>query len=172
VFCGHADRPVGDGKTAGDIDEIAESLQQKMLEGYSQTFKDEVLKPANIGTMQNPDAYAAVTGVCGDTIEMYLAVEDGRISDIKFMTDGCGATIACASFLTRTAKGESIEDARRVKPEDIDKYFEGLPEESKHCAKLSADTLKAALTAYESGKANLKPPRMKGRKKDVDSADK
>ena len=134
---------------ADNIDEIAKSLQQRVLEGYSEKFKDEFLSPRNIGKMQNPDGHANITGICGDTIEMYLTIEDERISNIKFMTDGCGATIACASYVTRTVKGKSIEEALRIKPEDVDSYFEGLPEESKHCAKLAIDTLKAALNMYE-----------------------
>ena len=47
---------------------------------------------------------------------MYLVVRDGNISNISFMTDGCGATITCASFVTRTAKGKSLEEALRIQP--------------------------------------------------------
>jgi len=153
---------------ADNIDKIAKHLQDTLLEGYSERFKDEFLNPRNIGKMQNPDGHANITGVCGDTIEMYLTIEDERISDIKFMTDGCGATIACASYVTRTVKGKSIEEALRIKPEDVDKYFEGLPEENKHCAKLSADALKAALSTYASKKPNLNFSYMKSKKKDAD----
>ena len=134
---------------ADNIDKIAKGPQEILLEGYSEKFKDEFLNPRNIGKMQNPDGHANITGVCGDTVEMYLAIKDGKIDDIKFMTDGCGATIACASYITRTVKGKSIEEALRIKPEDVDKYFEGLPKESKHCAKLSVDTLVAALKILE-----------------------
>ena len=134
---------------ADDIDEIARTLQEVILKGYSEKFKEEFSNPRNIGKIENPDKRVSITGVCGDTIEMYLAVEDGRINDIKFMTDGCGATIACASYVTRMVKGKAIKDALKIKPKDIDNYFEGLPDESKHCAKLSVDTLIAALKALE-----------------------
>lgn len=139
----------GGEKMTDNIDEITKSLQEAVLEGYSQKLKDELFDPKNIGKIENPDSHVRITGVCGDTIEMSLTIKDGRIRDIKFMTDGCGATIACTSYVTRTVKGKSIEEALRVKPKDIDKYFEGLPEESKHCAKLSADTLTAALKILE-----------------------
>jgi len=46
-------------------------------------------------------------------------------------------------------KGRAVKDALRIKPEDVDTYFEGLPDESKHCAKLVIDTLKAALNRCE-----------------------
>jgi len=40
------------------------------------------------------------------------------------MTDGCGATISCASYVTRTAKGKSIEEALLIKPDDVGKFGE------------------------------------------------
>jgi len=131
-------------------DKIAQDLQEAILEGYSEKFKNEFLKPQNIGTIKDSDSYVSMTGVCGDTIEIYLVVREGKISDIRFMTDGCGASITCASYVTRTAKGKSLEEALRIKPEEIDKYFEGLPEDHKHCAKLAVITLTAAIEKYQS----------------------
>jgi len=150
-----------------NIDEITKSLQEAVLEGYSQKLKDELFDPKNIGKIENPDSHARITGACGDSIEMSLTIKDGRIRDIKFMTDGCGATIACTSYVTRTVKGKSIEEALRIIPEDVDKYFEGLPEESKHCAKLSIDTLKATLNMYESKERKLNFSSVKRKKKDT-----
>ena len=133
---------------ADDIDEIARTLQEAILEGYSEKFKQEFSNPKNIGKIENANSQVSITGVCGDTIEMYLAIKDERIDDIKFMTDGCGATIACASYVARTVKGKTIEEALRMKPEGVDSYFEGLPQESKHCAKLAVITLRAVLKEY------------------------
>jgi nitrogen fixation NifU-like protein len=133
---------------AEDIDEIVKNLQEAILAGYSQRFKDEFFNPRNIGTIENPDSHVRITGVCGDTIEMSLTIRDERIHDIKFTTDGCGATIVCASYVTRTAQGKSVEEALRIEPDDIDQYFEGLPEEHKHCAKLAVITIRAAVEEY------------------------
>jgi nitrogen fixation NifU-like protein len=136
-------------------DKIAQDLQEAILEGYSEKFKKEFLRPENIGKIKDSDSYVSITGVCGDTLDIYLVVREGKISDIRFMTDGCGASITCASYVTRTAKGKSLEEALRIKPEDIEKYFEGLPEDHKHCAKLAVITLAAAIEKYQ-GKSNNK----------------
>jgi nitrogen fixation NifU-like protein len=130
------------------FDKYVQELQESMLEGYSEKLKNEFLNPENLGKIDNPDSYVRVTGVCGDTIEMYLCVKSGKIINIKFLTNGCGATIACSSYITRISKGESVESAFKIKPKDIDNYFEGLPDEHKHCAKLAVITLKAALKEY------------------------
>ncbi|MBN2139057.1 MAG: iron-sulfur cluster assembly scaffold protein [Sedimentisphaerales bacterium] len=133
-----------------DADKIAQELQDAILEGYSENFKKEFLRPSNIGPLERADSYVRITGPCGDTVEMWLAVERGKISDIGFMTDGCGATITCASYVTRTAKGKPLEAAYGITAEDVIAYFEGLPEEHKHCAKLAAMTLAAAIDKYRS----------------------
>ena len=127
---------------------MAGGLQNSTLKGLSEKFKAELLNPQNIGKIDDPDSYVRVTGVCGDTIEMYLSVKSGKIINIKFLTNGCGATIACSSYVTRISKGKSIESAFKIKPKDIDNYFEGLPDEHKHCAKLAVITLKAVLKEY------------------------
>lgn len=134
---------------AKHLDQIAQNLQAAILRGYSEKFKDEFLNPKNIGELKNADSCVKITGPCGDTIEMWLAVKDDAISNIGFMTDGCGATITCASYVTRAAKGKTLEEALCMKPEDVVEYFEGLPEEHKHCAKLAVMTLAAAIEKYK-----------------------
>jgi nitrogen fixation NifU-like protein len=133
------------GKT---FDKLARDIQESLLKGYSERLKREFLNPENIGKIEDADCHVSIKGVCGDSIEMSLSVKNGRIIDIKFMTDGCGATISCASYVTRTAKGKSVEEALLITPEDVDRYFEGLPDEHKHCAKLAVMTLTAALEQH------------------------
>ena len=135
---------------ATENDGLVQELQESILQGFSKNLRNEVLNPQNIGEIDNADSHVSVTGVCGDTIEMYLNIIDGRISDIKFMTDGCGFTIACSSYVTRTARGKTIEEALQMKPEDVDRYFGDLPEDNKHCAILAVVTLKAAMGKYRS----------------------
>ncbi len=127
---------------------MEEYLQNDFLKAFSDKFKVELLNPQNIGRIDNPDCFVRVTGVCGDIIEMYLSVANDKITDIKFLTNGCGATVACSSYTTRISKGKTIKNAFRIKPKDINNYFEGLPNEHKHCAKLAVITLKALLKEY------------------------
>jgi len=131
-----------------NIDEIAKKLQDAIFTGYSPRLKEELFNAENIGRIENPDSYVRITGVCGDTIEMSLRMQDGRIQEIQFLTDGCGFTVACANYVARTAKGKTIEEALAIKPEDVDQYFDGLPKENKHCAKLAVMTLCALLEEY------------------------
>ena len=48
---------------------------------------------------------------CGDIMKMYIKVEDGVITDVKFKTFGCGAAIATSSMATEMIKGKTIDEA-------------------------------------------------------------
>ncbi|MFC1635512.1 iron-sulfur cluster assembly scaffold protein [Planctomycetota bacterium] len=133
---------------ADNIDDIAKNLQEAVLAGCSQKLKDELFNAKNIGRIEKPDSHIRITGVCGDTIEMTLSIRDGTIQNVEFITDGCGFTVACANYVARTVKGKSIEEALVIEPDDVDRYFEGLPKENKHCAKLAVMTLRALLEEY------------------------
>lgn len=112
---------------------------------YSETVIDHAVNPRNLGVMQDFDGFARVTGSCGDTMEVWLKLNSNTITDIAFMTDGCGTSIASGSMITELAKGRSITVAARICQQDILEALEGLPEESQHCALLAANTLKAAI---------------------------
>ena len=130
------------------IDKIQQAVEKQDRDHYSKRVLEEANNPQNVGRMQKADAAAEITGPCGDTMEFYLKIEDGKISDINFWTDGCGATIACGSIATKLVKGKEVAEAIKVTNQDIIKALDGLPEENLHCAKLAADTLHKAIRNY------------------------
>jgi NifU-like protein involved in Fe-S cluster formation len=54
----------------------------------------------NMGSLENPNGRGIVRGGCGDTMQIDLMLLGEVIKNAQFMTDGCGATIACGSMLT------------------------------------------------------------------------
>jgi len=50
--------------------------------------------------------------------------------------------------LTEMATDKKVEDARCISKEDILEALDGLPEESRHCALLASNTLRAAVADY------------------------
>ena len=129
-------------------DKYQELVKEEMSKLYSQTVIDHATNPRNVGNTEAADGYASVTGPCGDTMDIWLRVKDDTIVKATFMTDGCGTTIAAGSMVTELAKDKSISQALRTSQEDVLSALEGLPVESKHCALLAANTLKAAVKDY------------------------
>ena len=136
-----------------DLDElvgsIEETIRKEEREIYTERTLAEAYNPKNVGELDNPDGTARVTGPCGDTVQIHLQVENGRIADSKFITDGCGASAACGSVVTELIRGKTIEEAVEVGDRDVLSILGGLPEENIHCALLAVNTLKAALEDYK-----------------------
>jgi nitrogen fixation NifU-like protein len=132
-----------------DFDRMVEELQRQIVEQeralYSAKVIEEAYHPRNLGRMAKPDAYARVRGWCGDTMDIYLRLNGERIEEARFMTDGCGPSVACGSMLTAMVQGMSLEEVGEVRPEDLIAALDGLPEESVHCADLAVTTLRQAI---------------------------
>ncbi len=130
-------------------DEVFDDIEGTILEdarkSYSQEVIDHFLNPRNVGVLEKPDCFNAMSGICGDTIGIYVGLEDQTIATISFVTNGCGPTIACSSALTSMAKGLRIQEAMKITGKDLIDYLGGLPLENTHCADLAVNTLRSAL---------------------------
>jgi nitrogen fixation NifU-like protein len=133
---------------SSELDDLQALVMADARKIYSETVIDHAMNPRNLGDIQDADGFARVTGPCGDTMEVWLKVKNNTITDINFMTDGCGTSIASGSMMTEMAKGKSIGEASKISQRDILNALGGLPEESEHCALLSANTLKVAIRDY------------------------
>ena len=129
-------------------EQFEELVKAEMRKVYSETAIDHSMNPRNVGDMEDADSFARVTGPCGDTMEIWLKVKNSTIVDATFMTDGCGTSIASGSMVTEMAKGKSIGELRKISQQDVLSALGGLPEESKHCALLAANTLREAIRDY------------------------
>ncbi|MBN1141449.1 MAG: Fe-S cluster assembly scaffold protein NifU [Deltaproteobacteria bacterium] len=119
---------------------------------YSEKVLDHFSNPRNVGEMADPDATGEFgSSHCGDTIKVFLKVEDGVIQDIKFKTFGCAAAIASSSMMTEMVRGMTIEEALQLTNEMVAEALDGLPPEKMHCSCLAADGLHKAISNYRDG---------------------
>ena len=132
----------------GTMGRIQDSIIEEVREKYPEKVVEFWLNPRFMGEISNPDGYAKVTGTCGDTIQIFLKIEKGIITDARFLTDGCGATVAVGCMACELAAGKSPKEAFQISEEVLLKELGGLPEENTHCALLASNTLKAALIDY------------------------
>ena len=135
----------GDKTVTSSWERFEELIKAEMRKIYTETVIDHAMNPRNVGDMEDADSFGRVTGPCGDTMQIWLKVNDDTITNASFLTDGCGTTIASGSMVTEMAKGKSISQALNISQQDVLAALGGLPEESRHCALLAANTLKEAL---------------------------
>ncbi|OFW56512.1 MAG: Fe-S cluster assembly scaffold protein NifU [Candidatus Solincola sediminis] len=120
---------------------------------YSDTVMEHFTNPRNVGEIENADGVGEVGNpVCGDMMTFYIKVDDGRLSDVKFKTFGCGAAIAVSSMVSEMAKGKTIEEALKISRNDVAEELGGLPTQKMHCSNLGADALHKAIEDYLSKK--------------------
>ncbi|MFZ0303984.1 MAG: iron-sulfur cluster assembly scaffold protein [Terracidiphilus sp.] len=113
---------------------------------YSKKVLDHFEHPRNAGAVAEPDAQAMIENpACGDTLKLTLRVTDGRIEEIRFQAKGCVASMACASAMTELVRGKTVEEARKLRREEIVQAVGGLPQASMHASHLAMDALAAAL---------------------------
>ena len=116
---------------------------------YSEKVLDHFSNPRNVGEIENADGVGEVGNAkCGDIMKMYIKVDDGIISDVKFKTFGCGAAVATSSMATERIKGKSIDDALKLTNKAVVEALDGLPAVKLHCSVLAEQAIKSALADY------------------------
>ena len=116
---------------------------------YSEKVMDHFRNPRNVGTIENADGIGEVGNAkCGDIMKMYIKVDDGIITDAKFITFGCASAIATSSIATEMIKGKPIGDALELTNKAVVEALGGLPAHKIHCSVLAEEAVKAAVKDY------------------------
>ncbi len=135
-----------------DFDAFVENLQQRILDETRAEFGDVAFerwrRPICNGMLENPDGYACIKGQCGDTMEMFLIFENGRVKNASHTTDGCGSSTVCGSYAAEMAIGKSPDELLAITGETILNILGKFPKGDEHCAFLAAETLQEALSNY------------------------
>lgn len=113
-----------------------------LLAVFSDRLLEHFRNPHNAGEVSNATAIVEVSNpVCGDILRLSARVENGRITEAKFKTQGCTAAIASSSVLTDLLAGKSMAQARSISAEDISQELGGLPPATFHAAQLCIDAV-------------------------------
>ena len=120
---------------------------------YSDTVKDHFTNPRNVlledETVFNADAKGQMGNIkCGDQMLVLLKIDNDIITDVRWKTYGCASAIASTSMLSEMIKGMKIEDAYKIRPEDLVTMLGGLPDYKIHCSVLGDKALRAAIDDY------------------------
>jgi len=110
---------------------------------FSATTVDHFQHPRNVGRLVDADAVGHVDDAETDTmVEIYVKLEDGRVTRATFRTFGCSACIAASSITTEMLVGRATPPSAA----ELDTALGGLPVDKRYCADLVAEAAKRALT--------------------------
>src|SRR5882762_7278658 len=113
---------------------------------YSPQILDHFQHPRNPGQVEDADAAVQIENpACGDILQLTAKTAAGGITEVRFLAKGCVPAMACGSALTELVQGKTLEEARKVRREDLLEKIGGLPEASTHASYLAMDALAALL---------------------------
>jgi nitrogen fixation NifU-like protein len=116
------------------------------FQGHSPRYLEMAFRTDRRERLEDPDAYGKRTGVCGDTVEFFLTLRNGFITNVSYEIDGCMNTNACANAAAEMIEGKYVENAWDVTPEKLIVFLETLPPQNYHCAELAVGALYLALS--------------------------
>ena len=112
--------------------------------------------PRNVGEISDADGVGTVGNAsCGDIMQLFIKVSDGRIIEAKFKTFGCGAAIATSSILTERVKGATLDEALTISEATSQEVLSHLPKEKIPCFTLAIDALKLAIEEFRCKEAGI-----------------
>lgn len=135
------------------------SKDKKQSWFYSDIVKDHFFHPRNFIEDDEIDEtrFNAIGKVgspaCGDELRVWLKIDQHteRIIEFKWRTFGCGSAIAStsmASVIVTENGGMTLDQARKLKPQDIIEKLGGLPARKFHCSVLCDKALRDAINDY------------------------
>jgi len=111
--------------------------------------------PRNIGSIENADGYArGENPVNGYITDIYIKIENERITVIKYKTFGCIVTVASASALSEIVKGKTLneitngQDPLVLLMNLMKRELGDIPEKNWHCSPTAIQVLLSAISNY------------------------
>jgi nitrogen fixation NifU-like protein len=114
---------------------------------YQENILDHYKNPRNYGRLDEATASSHVANpLCGDSMDLFLKISDGRVEDARFEAEGCAISKASASMLTERIKGRELGVARAENKDTVLASL-GIPVSPVRmkCALLVLDALKVGL---------------------------
>jgi nitrogen fixation NifU-like protein len=82
---------------------------------YREIILDHYKSPRNRGTLEPPAIRTeGHNPLCGDEIEVYIAVDGDIVSDIKISGQGCSISQSSASMMSAAIKGKPVAEVRAL----------------------------------------------------------
>lgn len=116
---------------------------------YSDMVMEHFRNPRNVGEIDDADVILQIgEPSCGDVLLLFLEIDDGIITNVKYRIFGCGAAIATSSIASELAMGLSLDEVLKLTDQDVADALGGLPDDKMHCSVLAVTALHTGIMRY------------------------
>jgi nitrogen fixation NifU-like protein len=133
---------------AGQVRDSATMRAMLRNAGYSEKAVNYYLETPHLGIIEDADQVSEMTGTCGDTIKVYLKIENACIADVKYEIMGCPGSISAAMAAGDLVRGKTIDEALALNDGDVFQFLEEIPVKKHHCIQLAVKALLASIKGY------------------------
>jgi nitrogen fixation protein NifU and related proteins len=119
--------------------------------GYAPTAIKYYLDKPYMGELPDATQTSEMLGTCGDTMKIFLKIDNDIIADARYQVLGCPGAISAAMAAVDIIKGKSLDFARKMNDGDVFQVLEDLPSKKHHCIQLAVKTLHKAIDEYREG---------------------
>ncbi len=138
--------------SGNEFDTFVDKLQNEVFTDAKNALGEKGFErwknPKFCGKIKDADSFARLTGGCGDTMEMYIKIQNGRVKKVRYMTDGCSSSSIAGSFTAELAMGKTFEEVLDLRGTDVLQVIGQFPKNEEHCAHLAVRTLQEALNTF------------------------
>jgi nitrogen fixation protein NifU and related proteins len=153
----HSSKNVEKDQTKIVFQSDSKDQQQMLLDcGYSEKAVRYYLEQPYMGSLPDADQVSEMLGSCGDTMKIFLKIDDNKISDIRYQVLGCPGAISASMAAVDLVKGKSLEQAKKLNDGDVFNQLVDIPVKKHHCIQLAVKTLHKAIDEYKNGHSDLK----------------
>ena len=116
----------------------------------SEKIRDHYRNPRNAGELEDANASGQVENeACGDSMQLFARIEDGKIVQASCKTFGCAPAVAAGSVLTELLSEKALNEVGEFSPAYIEEALGGLPPMKRHAAQLAADVAGILVKNFE-----------------------
>ena len=118
---------------------------------YTEMIIEYSRNPSNFGKIDEPHVHRHDSNpLCGDSIDLYININENKISDVKFDGKGCAICMACTSVLTEMIQGKTLDEVKNFQKDELLSEL-GL----EHLIKTSPVRIKCALLSLKALKHGI-----------------
>ena len=130
--------------------EAIESEKRALADiGYGAPAIKYFIEKPFMGDLPDADHISEMVGTCGDTMKIYLKLDNETITDVKYQVLGCPGAVSSAMAIAGMIKGKTLAEAKELNDGHVFNVLENVPAKKHHCIQLAVKTLHKALDEYK-----------------------